>query len=270
MSTATAVKTKTGPGFNPGLLMGSKQAIALMHLTFWAMIWLFVPWKILPKPSEVWTAFLRLWNQGFAVELWTSFWLNAEVLVLSSVISAAIIYLAVSPLVGKHVKPYLTMVSKFRFMGLVGWSLAFTLMFGGGHYLKVSLMTFAMTAFMTTAMFSVVVNIPKEQFDHARTLRMGEWRIVWEVVIRGTLDQMFDVVRQNAAIGWTMLTMVEGLSRSEGGVGVLLLSQNKFFKLDGIFAIQLAILFLALFQDFFLAKCHKFLFPYAYLSKEKH
>ena len=79
---------------------------------------------------------------------------------------------------------------------------------------------------------------------------------------------MFNIIIQNAAIGWTMLTMVEGLSRSEGGVGVLLISQNKFFKLDGIFAIQLSILFLALAQDWALRKWHRFIFPYAHLGKE--
>lgn len=254
--------------FKLGTAVSSARVILSMHVIFWLAVWLFVPWKILPMPLDVWSAFVRLWNQGFAVEIWTSFWLNFQALVISSVVSASVIYLSKAPGIGEHIKPYLNLISKFRFMGLVGWSLAFTLMFGGGHYLKVSLMVFAMTAFMVTAMSSVVANIPKERFDHARTLRMGEWRVVYEVVFWGTLADIFDVIRQNAAIGWTMLTMVEGISRSEGGVGVMLLSQNKFFRLDGIFAIQLSILFLALFQDAILGFAHKALFPYAHINKE--
>ena len=152
-------------------------------------------------------------------------------------------------------------------MGLVGWSIAFTLMFGGGHYLKVALMVFGMTGFIITGVGNVIISIPREQFDHARTLRMGKWRIVWEVVILNTLAEVFEVIRQNAAIGWTMLTMVEGISRSEGGIGVMLISQNKFLRLDGIFAIQFTIFILALSQDKFLGLAHKFLFPYAYLKK---
>ena len=131
-------------------------------------------------------------------------------------------------------------------------------------------MVFAMTGFMTTAMASVVAGIPKESYDHARTLRMGEWRIVWEVVILDTLPGIVDVIIQNAAIGWTILAMVEGLSRSEGGVGVLLLSQNKFFRLDAIAAIQLSILCLALLQDSFLRLGHRSIFSYAYLEKENN
>ena len=52
-----------------------------------------------------------------------------------------------------------------------------------------------------------------------RALGAGELRTLWEVVILGTLDKAFEVLRQNFAMGWTMITMVEGISRSEGGVG---------------------------------------------------
>src|SRR5205085_8631170 len=92
--------------------------------------------------------------------------------------------------------------------------------------------------------------IPREKFDHARTLRMNEWKVVWEVVVLGTVDRAFEVLRQNAAIGWMMLTMVEGISRSEGGVGAMLLNQNKHFHLAEVFAIQILILVLGMTQDY--------------------
>ena len=79
---------------------------------------------------------------------------------------------------------------------------------------------------------------------------MSEWRVVWEVVILGTADQAIEVLRQNAAIGWMMLTMVEGISRSEGGVGAMLLNQNKHFRLAEVFAIQVSILMVGLVQDY--------------------
>ena len=107
-----------------------------------------------------------------------------------------------------------------------------------------------MTVFFVTSMAAVVRRFPKEKFDHARTLRMSEWRVVWEVVILGTADQAIEVLRQNAAIGWMMLTMVEGISRSEGGVGAMLLNQNKHFRLAEVFAIQIVILMVGLLQDY--------------------
>lgn len=265
---AVVVKPKANANFEIFSFFSSAKIVLCMHLVFWSAIWLLVPWRLMPTPWDVVESFVKLWNEGFAVDLWASFWLNVESLAISSSLSLGIVYLSVSPWTGKHIKPYLTLISKFRFMGLVGWSLIFTQILGGGHYLKVALLVFAMTAFMVTAMASVVGNIPKEQFDHARTLRMSQWRIIYEVVFWGTMSEMADVIIQNAAIGWTMLTMVEGLSRSEGGIGVMLLNQNKFFRLDEIFAIQLSILFLALTQDMFLRWAHTIIFPYAHLGKE--
>jgi NitT/TauT family transport system permease protein len=123
--------------------------------------------------------------------------------------------------------------------------------------------------FFVTSMASVVATIPKEQFDHARTLRMGEWRVVWEVVILGTAVQAFDVLRQNAAIGWMMLTMVEGIVKSEGGIGVALLNQQKYTNYAGVYAIQLLILAVGILQDYGIVALRKFVCPYADLTLER-
>jgi len=44
----------------------------------------------------------------------------------------------------------------------------------------------------------VVAAIPKEKFDYARSLRLSEWRVVWEVVILGTADQAIEVLAAQA------------------------------------------------------------------------
>jgi NitT/TauT family transport system permease protein len=145
----------------------------------------------------------------------------------------------------------------------------FTLIFGGGHPLKTSLLVFGVTVFYVTSMASVIAAIPKGDFDHARTLRMSEWRVVWEVVILGTVDKAFEVLRQNAAIGWMMLTLVEGIVRSEGGVGTMLLNESKHFRLAEVFAIQIVILLVGLFQDYGIGVVRRLACPYADLTLER-
>ena len=135
--------------------------------------------------------------------------------------------------------------------------------------MKVALLVFGMSVFFVTSMLDVVLAIPKDRFDHARTLRMGEWRVVWEVVVLGTIDKAFDVLRQNAAIGWMMLTMVEGISRSEGGIGAMLLSQNRHFHLAEVFAIQLLILIVGILQDYGIGGIRRLVCPYADLTLER-
>jgi NitT/TauT family transport system permease protein len=135
--------------------------------------------------------------------------------------------------------------------------------------LKLSLLVFSVSVFFVTGMADVIESIPKEKFDLARTLRMGEWRVVWEVIVLGQVDKAFDVLRQNAAIGWMMLTMVEGIVRSEGGVGTILLDQNHHFRLAAVFAIQLTILLLGLMQDYGIGLTKNMLCPYAALTLER-
>ena len=66
-----------------------------------------------------------------------------------------------------------------------------------------------------------------------------------------------------------MLTMVEGFVRSEGGLGVLLLTQQKYLKMDAIYAIQIVILLVALLQDYVIGVIRRLVCPYADLTLER-
>lgn len=229
-------------------------------------IWWRSPFPVLPTPLEVAGAFRHLWlEQGLGRELATSFMLNLRALALTLVISLSLSYLTVVA----AFRPLAAAVSKGRFLGLIGLTFAFTLVMGGGQPLKISLLVFGMTVFFVTSMVAEVAAIPKDRFDHARTLRMSEWQVVMEVVVRGTADRAFEVLRQNAAIGWMMLTMVEGIARAEGGVGAMLLSQSKHFRLPEVFAIQLTILAVGLAQDYALGVLRRLACPYADLRLER-
>jgi NitT/TauT family transport system permease protein len=222
--------------------------------------------KILPRPDEVVRALRNLWlHQGLGQDLLTSFGLNLQALGYATLISLGLAYLTVIP----FFRPIVTAISKGRFLSLVGFSFIFTLIVGGGRPLKTSLLVFGITVFFVTSMAAVIAAIPKADFDHARTLRMSEWRVVWEVVILGTADKAFEVLRQNAAIGWMMLTMVEGISRSEGGIGAALLNQSKYIRLPEVFGIQILILLVGMLQDYGIGALRRFLCPYADLTLER-
>lgn len=241
------------------MLVGIQAAVALLA-------WWFSPSKVVPTPPEVLSALGTMWmEQGLGREVITSFLLNLEALAWTAVISLALSYLTVLP----FFRPIASAVAKGRFLGLIGLTFIFTLIVGGGRPLKVSLLVFGMTVFFVTSMASEIESLPRSKFDHARTLRMNEWQVVYEVVILGTLDRAIEVFRQNAAIGWMMLTMVEGISRSEGGVGAMLLSQNKTFHLPAVFAIQILILLLGLAQDYGIGWMKRVLCPWSQITLER-
>jgi NitT/TauT family transport system permease protein len=251
---------------NRAISGGAMRIIIVVQIVIAFLIWLNSPFKVLPRPDEVLSALKNLWlTQGLGPELIASFKINVEALAWTALISLVLSYLTVLP----FFRPLVAALSKGRFLSLVGFTFVFTLLVGGGHPLKLSLLVFGMTVFFLTSMASVIAAIPKAAFDHARTLRMSEWRVVWEVVILGTADAAFEVMRQNAAIGWMMLTMVEGISRSEGGVGAMLLNQSKHFRLAEVFAIQIVILLVGLFQDYAIGGLRRLSCPYADLTLER-
>jgi NitT/TauT family transport system permease protein len=253
--------------FSPNAVL-DKNAVRILvavQVAIVVVLWIFSPFVLLPKPGEVLSAFGDLWEQGLGAELITSFYLNIQAIAVSTVVSLLLAYATVMP----FFRPVVALLSKLRFLSLVGLTFFFTLMARSGHELKLSLLVFSVSVFFVTGMADVINGVPKEMFDLARTLRMGEWRVVWEVIVLGQIDQVFDVLRQNAAMGWMMLTMVEGIVRSEGGVGTVLLDQNHHFRLAAVFAIQLTILLLGLFQDYGIGLAKSLLCPYAALTLER-
>ncbi len=261
-----AVPASVKNAFLPNRPIDRTMALAL--IAFWLVVaflaWLAIPFASLPKPVEVWSALGSLWWQhGMGPELFTTMRLISHALLLTVAISLILSYATVIA----FFRPMIAAVSKLRFLGVTGLVVPFTLFTGGGYTLKVWLLTFSMTTFFVTSMSQVVIEIPSEQFDHMRVLGAGEFRIWWEVVVRGTLDKALDIMRQNLAMGWAMITMVEGISRAEGGLGAMILNQNKHFLLAEVYAILLVILVVGLLLDYGIGVLSRILCPYVYLER---
>jgi NitT/TauT family transport system permease protein len=111
------------------------------------------------------------------------------------------------------------------------------------------LLTFGVTVYQTTALLAEVKTIRREELDYAATLGMGPWRTLFELFIVGRFPVIIDTMRQNAAVGWTLLAMVEGITRSQGGIGAMLLVENKYLNLANVFAIQIVIFTYGFLQD---------------------
>lgn len=230
------------------------------------LLWFLSNSPLLPTPIEIMSALKRLIvSEDLLPELWTSMVLSLESMGIAILISLLIAYATVVP----FFRPLAFLVSKFRFLTLVGLSFVFTLMTHSGHTLKVSLLVFGITVFLVTNLVAVVQSVTRNELNHARTLRMPEWQVVWEVIILGKFDIVFELIRQNFAISWMMLTLVEGISRSEGGIGTMLLNQNKHFHLDAVFAIQIVILLVGIGVDQFIGFLKNLFCPYATLSLDQ-
>lgn len=240
-------------------------AITLIWVCALLVLWTIGTAYSLPSLGDLpgaWLGLVR--NEGLLYELGVSLKLNAEAVLISTLLSVGVAYAAIDR-VGK---PAALILSSARFFGMAGFVVIFTRVFGGGHALKVALLVFSMSTFFITSMVDVVGSATRENFDHTRSLRMSRWRGIYEVVVLGKLDLTFDALRQNAAIGWMMLTMVEGLVRFEGGVGVIMLTESKYRNLAAVFAVQLTVLAVGILQDQFLGWLKNLCCPHARLVLE--
>lgn len=228
---------------------------SLVGLTLWQ---LFKP-AVFPNPIEILRALPTLVNDGLLTELISSLWVNLEAVFLSLVLGLPLAYMVRVPLIA----PAAQFVSKLRFVSSGVFFLPLVFLLGGGHWVKLSILTLGQMFYLVTSMSDVVRNIPESRFDDARTLNMSEWLSVWYVVIRGTVAEAIDTVRGNAAMGWAMLMFVEGLVRSEGGVGVMLITMEKHVEWASLWALVLVVLMVGLAQDWLIGQVRKAMCPYA-------
>jgi NitT/TauT family transport system permease protein len=256
-----------------GRIFQPNRRISRLELWGWGGAWLasfVLLWSlsrrgILPTPLEVLSAFPPMLEQGLLRHLLSSLYTSILALIWTTTLATVLCYGAVLP----ALRPVASLVGNLRFWGFAGVSVVFTLWFHGGRELKVSLLTFGMTGFFVASLQDELCAIPKDRYDYARSLGMNEWRVTWEVVILGTFDKLLDIVRQNAAMGWMLLTMVETLVRSEGGIGVLLANQSKHLQLASIALLQLVIFALGMLQDLALFGLKRWLCPWSSLKIEE-
>lgn len=228
-------------------------------------LWFIAPAKSgIPSPIAI----IEAWNilalqQGLLVELLNSTVVIWQALILSSLIAAGVAALTTADIF----KSVGNFVASMRFLGFAGLTYLFTLWTSNGNQLKLALLTFGMTVFLTRSTIDLAKSIPQSDIDYGRSLGLKGWSLTWELFLRGRSGDLLDLIRQNAAVGWTLLAMVEGLTRSSGGIGALLLNQNKYFNLAAVFAIQLTILAYGLLQDVSLNALRSLLCPWTRLNR---
>jgi NitT/TauT family transport system permease protein len=245
---------------NAKLPIDRSQMIIIGWTLAWIGAWTFFRPQVFPTPLEVLRAFPNLWfEEGLGQELATSFLANAEALLLSTLISLPLAYLSVVP----AVRPLAVALSKLRFLSPAIFFLPLLFLTSSSHAVKIWMLTLGESFYLITTMLGVVQGIPDESFDDARTLRMSEWTATWYVVVRGTVPQALDALRDNAAMGWAAIMFVEGFVRSEGGVGVLMLNQERHMNFSVMYAIAFAVLLIGLLQDYVLVSLRNSVCPYA-------
>ncbi len=221
---------------------------------------------LIPTPLKIVSSMVKIIHTNdFMDNLFISLTLTLKGMAYSIVIALVICYLSLIP----FFNPLAKFVIKCRYLTLTGLIFLFTLLTSNGHNLKMSLLIFGIVPFFVTSLLSIIDAINEQEYDLCKTLRMNNWQTLLEVVIIGKLDQVLEVMRQNFAIAWLMITMVEGLNMSEGGLGTMLIKSNKYIDLGSVYAILIIIFLIGVLFDYLLVKLRVWFFPYTKLQIRK-
>lgn len=214
---------------------------------------------LFPTPAQVWEGFSSLYKEGLVVHVASSLGLCLQATLLSIVVSLVIVYLSPLP----ALKPLAQTFSKLRYLPLTGITFYLAILVKDARTMQISVLFVFMSLYFITSLLAVLKDIPTEEIDHARSLKCSRWEVLWEVVIKGRLDYVIDVLRQNLAITWMMLVTVESILVAAGGLGVLIKNSDKFMNHGRIVALQLVILLVGLLLDKVLHVARKSFFKYS-------
>jgi len=244
----------------------SRQTLAIMitlQVVITLLLWHTASNGLIPTPGKVAMALLELLSTRLLLDnLLVSLLLTVKAMVYSILITLALAWLSVIP----FFKSIAQFIVKCRYLTLTGLIFIFTLLTKDGNQLKLSLLVFGIVPFFVTSFLAVILRIDKQEYELCKTLGYSSWQTLYEVIIVGKADQVFEILRQNFAISWLMITMVEGLNMSEGGIGALLIKYNKYNDLTHVLALQLVIFLIGLFFDYILGTIRQWLFPYTKLQ----
>jgi NitT/TauT family transport system permease protein len=255
--------------FRPLASINSRTAITLIIIEGLIAIGL---WQfsahggLIPTPGKVVDSILRIiGTSDFWDNLFSSLSLTLYGMGISILVALVICYMSLVPVF----MPVSKFIIKCRYLTLTGLIFLFTLLTNDGHQLKMGLLIFGIVPFFVTSLLSIIDSINVQEYELCTTLRMSNWQSIYEVVIRGRFDQVFEVMRQNFAIAWMMITMVEGLNMSEGGLGTMLIKSNKYIDLGTVFGILVIIFIIGVFFDYLLSQLRYWFFPYTKLQLKK-
>jgi NitT/TauT family transport system permease protein len=244
-------------------LKGSSTSTILISwlvilITFWGLN-SFGDTHLFPTPSQVFKGLGDLWREGLVVHIMSSLWLCTQAVLISVIVSLGFAYSSTIP----FFKPVGTFISKLRFLPLTGIAFYLAILINDARTLQVWVLVVFMTTFLTTSLIQMIKDIPQEEFDHARTLGCNRWECLWEVVIKGRIDYVFELVRQNLAIVWMMLVTVESILVAAGGLGFLIKNSDKLGDAGRVIALQMIIVVVGLTLDFVITKLRKLIFRYS-------
>ncbi len=247
------------PEFLDRISYRTALTITIVQLIVIVMFAQFNTNELIPKPSGIAHSIVEIiFTSNFLNNFFATMGLILTGMGMAILISLVFCYMWFI----KVLKNFPIFVSKLRFLTYTGLLFVFTILVKDGHDIKISLLLFGIVPYFVTSLLAYIKDIPSKEYELCYSLKFTTWKTLYEVIIRGKLNLVLEVIKQNFAIAWMMITSVEGICMSEGGLGTMMIKSNKYLKIDEVFAVLIIVFFVGIFFDYFFDLLKVWLFPY--------
>ena len=215
--------------------------------------------SMIPKPlgviQEAWEIF---WSKGFTENFLSTLFFILKGMSISILISLFFSYLfKIDSLKGIG-----QIITKLRFLTYTGIIFVFTIMLHDSEKIKLWSLVAGIVPYFVTSLLAYFEDINPKEYELCYTLKMNQWKILYETVIRGKMHLVIEVLKQNFAIAWMMICGIEALCWSAGGLGTMIITENRHFRMEKVFGILLIILLTGIIFDYLFSLIKVYFFPY--------
>lgn len=198
---------------------------------------------LMPKPSLIFKEMLLLWNSSvFWNSVYNSIMLSVQAIGVGIFISAILMYLYTI----EFFKPIIKFIAQLRFLTISALIPVFIILLDSPTTIKMSALLVGIVTFFVASLISVVNDLNPQEQQLCYTLKMNKWETLYHTIITGKLRDLAITIVVNMAIAYTMITMVEGISMSTDGIGVMIFKAQKYLNLNKVFALLVNVLLIGL------------------------
>ena len=208
--------------------------LALWQAASWAHL---APHLFLPTPSEVYTAAVSIYQDGYAnATLWEHVSASLARIFLAGVIAVGL-GVPIGLLMGlsRWAKGVFDAPIEFYWpLPPLAYLPLMIIWLGIGEASKITLLALAMFAPVALSAQAGVRSVTQERVNAALSLGANRWQLLGDVILPSALPEILTGVRIALGVGWGTLVAAELIAATRG-IGYLIMSASQFLATDVVF-----------------------------------
>ena len=252
------------PGEGSSAMISLVTAVILIGLWFLVTGMGWVKPLFLPPPSAVWGKFVLAVTDGVSNSTLLQHTLASLGRVLGAFFLALVVAVPLGILMGVNrvVRGILDPVIEFyRPLPPLAYLPLIIIWLGIGEFPKVFLIFLAIFAPMAIAARSGVRSVSTEQIHAAYAMGASKFQVIFHVILKAALPEIFTGMRIGIGVGWTTLVAAEMVAASRG-LGFMVLNSAEYLASDAVIMGIIVIGILAFAFDLLIRRIEKALIPW--------